>query len=110
MNKVEIISLITILAIALIITIISFIRKSKEEKIKSIKEWLLYAVIEAEKALGSNTGSIKLRYVYNLAVTKFPFISTLITFEEFSKYVDEALEKMETLLKENIQIKEYIDK
>lgn len=90
--------------------IYNFFKKPKSEQIKSLKEWLLYAVIQAEKYFGSGTGEIKLRYVYDLAVSKFSFVSSLITFEQFSKYVDEALEQMKDLISKNDSIEEYIDK
>jgi len=66
---------------------------------KSFKQWLLYTVCEAEEFLGSGSGQLKLQYVYNLAVeSKFGFITKIITFGMFSKFVDAALEKMEVMI------------
>ena len=90
--------------------IVKFFIKPKDQQIKDLKEWLLYAVIKAEKYLGSGTGELKLRYVYDLAISKFPFVSVFIPFETFSKYVDEALNQMKSMLDENENIKEYIEK
>ena len=59
---------------------------------KKAKEWLLLAVIEAEKEFGSKTGVIKLRAVYNMFLTTFPVLSKFISFEQFSQMVDEVLE------------------
>lgn len=92
------------------ISIVKFFKKPKDQQIKDLKEWLLYAVIKAEKYLGSGTGELKLRYVYDLAISKFPFVSVFIPFEIFSKYVDEALEQMKDMLDKNENIKEYIEK
>lgn len=92
------------------VSIVKFFKKPKDQQIKDLKEWLLYAVIKAEKYLGSGTGELKLRYVYDLAISKFPFVSVFIPFETFSKYVDEALEQMKDMLDENENIKEYIEK
>lgn len=88
--------------------IIDFFKKPTSEQLKQVKEWLLFAVSEAEKAFGSGTGQLKLRYVYDQFLSKFPLITTLITFDKFSALVDEALEKMKELLATNTQIKSYI--
>lgn len=76
---------------------------------KNIREWLLYAVVEAEKELGSKTGKIKLRQVYDWFVNTFPIMSKLISFNAFSKLVDMALDEMEKLLATNPNIKEYVE-
>ena len=71
------------------------------EQLAKVKEWLLFAVTEAEKELGGGTGQLKLRYVYDMFVSKFPWLVKAISFELFSGLVDEALEKMRELLKKN---------
>lgn len=76
---------------------------------QKIKEWLLWAVTEAEKNLGGGTGQIKLRQVYDLFIDKFRFVSTLIPFDTFSKWVDEALDKMRFLLQSNTALREFVD-
>ena len=78
-------------------------------KINTVKEWLKIAVVEAEKNLGSGTGQLKLRQVYNLAITKFPWIGQIIKFETFSEWVDEALVWMRDELSKNDAIKNYIE-
>ncbi len=98
-----------ILAILIIISVYSFIKLDKAQKIANIKEWLKLAVVEAEKALGGGTGQLKLRYVYNLAVTQFPWIVTLVSFETFSGWVDEALEWMKQQLETNDKINNYVN-
>lgn len=99
---------IIILAIAVIaeisITLYKWFKKPTEEQLAKVQEWLLYAVAKAEQVLGSGTGQLKLRYVYNMFVTKFPGIALFISFEEFSKMVDKALNKFEDLLKNNKSI------
>ena len=80
-----------------------------EAQIKKVKEWLLYAVIEAEKELGSGTGKLKLRYVYDKFVERFPTLVSVVPFEAFSKWVDEALEEMKHLLDTNKDIEAYVE-
>lgn len=75
---------------------------------QKIKEWLLWAVTEAEKNLGGGTGQIKLRWVYDLFIDKFRFASTLVPFDTFSKWVDETLDKMRVLLQSNIALQEFV--
>ncbi len=96
-----------VLAIAAII-ITKFYYLPTKEQIKNIKEWLLYAVTEAEKQFGTGTGKLKLRQVYDWAVIKFPCLQ-FVKFEVFSKWVDEALEIMRELLKKNQTVLEYIE-
>jgi hypothetical protein len=76
---------------------------------KNIKEWLLYAVIKAEKELGSNTGKIKLRQVYDEFIKTFPLLSKFIKFNYFSNLVDLSLIEMKKLLNNNIQCKLYVN-
>ena len=91
-----------IILIALVgLTIKEFIELGKEKQLEKVKEWLLYACIMAEKKLGGGTGQVKLRYVYDLFVEKFSFLKLLVTFEQFSGMVDEALVKMREMLEKN---------
>lgn len=96
--------------IVAIISIMNFFQKPTSEQIQALKEWLLFAVSEAEKALGSGTGKLKLRYVYDMFLEKFPYIAKFLTFEKFSEYVDEALEEMKKLLETNPKISSYINR
>ena len=76
------------------------------DQIESVKEWLVYAVTEAEKQLGGKTGQLKLRLVYDMAIEKFKWLS-FISFSTFSDWVDEALVVMKDMLK-NERIAELI--
>ena len=82
----------------------------KADQIKAIKEWLLYAVIKAEKIFGGGTGKMKLRSVYDAFVSKFPWAAKVVPFDRFSLWVDEALLEMRKLLETNNNIKEYVEK
>ena len=92
----------------LIGAIYGFVKLGKQKQIEKIKEWLIYATIEAEKALGEKTGQIKLRLCYDMFVNKFKYMALLITFDEFSELVDEALEKVRNMLESNDKIQEYV--
>ena len=105
----QIIVTLVIVAIALVCGIIWFVKLPKDKKIANIKEWLKFAVIDAEKELGSGTGQLKLRMVYNMAVKQFPFIVQLIPFDTFSGWVDEALDWMKDQLAENKVTQSYIE-
>ena len=69
-----------------------FVQSGKTNQLKKVKEWLLFACVEAERDFGSGKGQLKLRYVYDMFVEKFGVIKYIVTFEEFSKMVDEVLE------------------
>lgn len=88
--------------------VIKFFKEPRSEQISNLKEWLKYAVTEAEKALGSGTGQLKLRYVYNLAINKFSFLK-FISFEKFSNWVDEALEWLNAQLSQNQKIQDLVN-
>ena len=74
------------------------------------KNWLVWAVSEAEAVLGSKTGQLKLHYVYDLAVARYPIAAKLIPFAVFSKLVDAALDVMRYMIKHNTSIAEAITK
>ena len=75
-----------------------------KSQVAKIKEWLLFAVTKAEQELGEKTGQLKLRTVYDLFVSKFPTTAKLVSFETFSRWVDEALVEMKKMLENNKQI------
>ena len=68
------------------------------------KNWLVYAVAEAEKVLGSKTGQLKLRMVYDLAVARFPIMAKMLPFNLFGKLVDAALNVMKDMIAKNDNI------
>lgn len=90
--------------------IYQFIKLEKDKQLEIVKEWLLLAVVEAEKKLGGGTGQIKLRYVYDMFIEKFKFLALTITFEQFSIMVDTALDKMRLMLSSNKKLKDYVEK
>ena len=89
--------------------IIKFTNLPTQTQIQKLKEWLLWAVTEAEKQLGGGTGRIKLRYVYDMFVTRFPSLAKIISFDYFSMLVDEALEEFRKLLSTNEKINQYVN-
>ena len=102
--------LLCILSIAvLIVSVLNFMKLPKNQQLEKVKQWLLIAVTEAEKALGSGTGRLKLSYVYDLFVTKFPWLAKIIPFETFSTLVDEVLEDMRKLIEANPNVNEYVN-
>ena len=68
------------------------------------KNWLVYAVAEAEKVLGSKTGQLKLRMVYDMAVARFPIMAKMLPFNLFGKLVDSALDVMKDMIAKNENI------
>lgn len=73
-----------------------------------VKEWLKYAVTMAEKELGTGTGQLKLREVYDWFIEMFPVFSKLLPFSIFSKLVDDALEWMRDQMNSNGMISAYV--
>lgn len=89
--------------------IYNFVKLPHERQVAKIKEWLLWAVAQAEKKFGSKTGQLKLRYVYDLFTSRFPYAAKFLSFEQFSNLVDEALEKFNRMLESNQKIVEYVN-
>lgn len=106
-NSIVLIVVILVVVLAVSYFVFTFIRKSREEKITAVKEWLLFCVTKMENIYGSGTGQIKLRAAWDFALQRFPFLAMLVTFDEFSKWIDEALEKMKEMLK-NEKIESFI--
>ena len=102
------IAFVAVLALT-IYSVIFFIKEPKETKLKNLKEWLKWAVVQAEKELGSGTGALKLRMVYDMAIQKYPWLINYITFERFSTWVDEALDWMRKQLETNVNIKQLVN-
>ena len=86
-----------------------FLNMPTNSQITKLREWLLYAVTEAERELGSGTGQLKLRYVYDMFITQFSYLANKISFEAFSSLVDEVLDTFRDLLNKNEQIKNYVE-
>ena len=78
------------------------------DQVAKVKEWLLFAVMMAEAELGSGTGQLKLRMVYDMFVARFPLIAKVVSFEMFAAWVDEALDRMKELLSTNKAIAEVV--
>lgn len=103
------VGLIMLLGGGAIMFIITFLRMGQQQQMKMISEWLLLAVVQAEKELGSGTGEIKLRYVYDKFIQKFGKMAMIISFEQFSGMVDVALDKMRDMLSSNTQLVNYVN-
>lgn len=86
------------------IKVYKWFKQPNKEQLRQIQEWLLYAVAKAEKNLGSGTGELKLRYVYDMFVEKFPAIAIFIDFDDFCIMVEEALNKFKDLIENNESI------
>lgn len=72
-----------IIAAIAIIAVVSikvyvWLKTPGKEQLNKIQEWLIWAVAQAEKELGSGTGQMKIRYVYDLFITKFPGVAIFI--------------------------------
>lgn len=85
-----------------------FFKLPSEAQLDKVKEWLLYAVTEAEKELGGGTGQLKLRYVYDMFLAKFPWLVNVVSFDTFRDLVDETLVDMREMLQKNQAVKALV--
>ena len=95
-----------VMAVVAVTLAVRFFKRPSDEQIAKVKEWLLVAVLEAEREFGSGTGKVKLRVVYDLFVNRFPWVAKVVSFDTFATWVDEALDIVEEWLKDN-KIAEY---
>lgn len=107
-NWYVIIAILAVLAVAVVLTV-KFFKKPTVEQLATVKEWLLYATTLAEKELGGGTGKLKLRYVYDMFVTKFPWVAKVLSFDKFSEMVDEALGSMNDMLSNNAAVRLFVN-
>lgn len=91
------------------IKVYKFINTPSGEQLKKVQQWLIWAVAKAEEVLGSGTGQLKLRYVYDMFITKFPVIAKFVTYDEFKAMTEKALEEFKEMLENNKQIKQIYD-
>lgn len=101
------------LAVAVIIAVLvvyRFFGLPTEKQVDKIKEWLIWACIEAERALQSGTGQLKLRQVYDMfcSVPAFTWVAKLISFELFSEWVSDALATAKEMMINNKTLAEYV--
>lgn len=98
------------LVIACIWLVYRFFCLPTEKRLQKVREWLIWACIEAEKALKSGTGQLKLRTVWNefLSVPAFSIVSRFITFDKFFDLVDEALLIVKCMIVQNPNLAEYV--
>ena len=59
--------------------------------------------------LGSGTGQLKLRFVWNMAIERFDWLDRVMEFDKFSYYVDLALVWMREQLERNANISNYVE-
>lgn len=101
-----------IILVAIFVVIIrlayQIIKDPSSVDLSKVQEWLLWAVMQAEKQLGGGTGQLKLRYVYDMFVARFPTVSKILTFEAFSIMVDIALAKLNEMLSNNKRVQQYV--
>ena len=101
-----------IILVAILVVIIrlayQIIKDPSSIDLSKVQEWLLWAVMQAEKQLGGGTGQLKLRYVYDMFVARFPTVSKILTFEAFSIMVDIALAKLNEMLANNKKVQQYV--
>lgn len=109
MKTLIIIGVVVVVLIILALVIYWILKHPTHKSLEKLKQWLLYAVTIAEKELGGGTGQIKLRYVYDMFIGKFKFLAPFISFETFSKLVDQVLAQFRPLLESNPAINEYVN-
>ena len=99
----------TLATVFVLYLVVKFLNMPSSKQLNKVREWLLLAVTNAEKELGSGTGKLKLRYVYDMFLGKFPWIAKVITFEQFSCLVDDALDEMRELLATNKAVAQIVN-
>lgn len=103
-----IVALVAVLGVSAVY-VYRYVSLPSEAQLKKVREWLLWAVTGAEKELGAGTGRLKLRQVYDLFVSRFPWLVRSVSFDLFSDMVDDALEEMRDMLEGNKTVKALVE-
>lgn len=90
------------------VSIINFSKKSTAEKMKSVKEWAIYACALAEAHLGSGTGQLKMRETYDMFIVRFPNLAKIVPFEIYKATAEIALTEFKKMLELNPNVKDLI--
>lgn len=85
-----------------------FVTLNHDEQVEKLREWLLWAVVLAEREYGQNMGKVKLREVYSKFVEAWPQIASWMSFSMFSQLVDDALRQMKSMLTTNQELYKYV--
>ena len=83
--------------------------KLSENGMETLKNWLWYAIFQAELFYGGKTGPVKLQSVYNEFVKIFPKLAKKISFNTFSDMVDAVLENVNETIKDNDAFKKLLE-
>lgn len=83
-----------------------FLKTPGKDQLNKIQEWLIWAVAQAEKELGSGTGQLKIKYVYDLFISKFPAVAIFVKYETFANMVEKALDEFKEMIDTNRRISE----
>lgn len=98
-----------VMVVTLALGVYYFFKLPTNEQLNKVREWLLWAVTQAEMELGSGTGKLKLRQVYDLFVVRFPWMVKIVPFSMFSAMVDDALVEMHQMLEVNNAVRELVE-
>lgn len=82
--------------------------KLSEDNMSTVRNWLWYAIFQAEMTYGGKTGEVKLQSVYNKFVMVFPKLAKKINFNTFSNLVDEILENVNTVINDNEAVQKIL--
>ena len=95
---------------AVVFAVYRFVGLPSEEQKKKIREWLIWACIEAEKKLQSGTGQLKLRQAYDMfcAVPAFSWVARVTSFDKFTNWVNDALKTAKEMLVNNKNLALYV--
>lgn len=90
--------------------IYTFFGMPTEKQKEKVREWMIWACIETEKKLQSDTGKLKLREVYDkfCAVPAFKWVAILISFKKFEELLKDALVEAKKMLVDNSTLAEYV--
>lgn len=104
-----VVALLAVVAV-IIAAIYKFFELPTAKQKAKIKEWLVWACIEAEKALQSGTGQLKLRQVYDMfcSVPAFTGVAKLISFNTFSDWVKDSLAAAKDMIVRNSNLATYV--
>lgn len=109
-SNLDVLIVLVVGVISLTILLTGFLLLPSTDRISKIKQWMKYAVMDAENDWHEGTGELKLGTVYAAFLLRFPIVAKLVPYSVFKILVDKALDQMVEIFDANPAIESAVKK
>ena len=100
-SNLDVLIVLVVGVISLTALLTGFLLLPATDRISKIKQWMKYAVMDAENDWHEGTGELKLGTVYAAFLLRFPIVAKLVPYSVFKILVDKALDQMVEIFNAN---------